>query len=465
MRIMAILTVLMLGLTVLLMSSSWDVPLDQAVGEQLVYSLPEPAPEDNIYIGVCGLGLIQDGDVVTAGQKYVQGGAQYQADPKRNKFLIMYYQNPCHNMSEKNCLAQIVAGASAMNEEIEKNKDILERYQTVQNMTRFVNLSGITDNGPQYQILHQASSLIRAKALLDIKQGRVSAGLNSLEKELDFYKRIYQSEYVSLGDLLSAVDMTRHSLNAIKNILEDDQIDLRGQEDRLRKMLDVNLSVDRMMGAAMKWEKRQVLHIPDLVYEEATDGDMSLERGLARLFLVLLFKKNRTINELGAKMDKYFEQVLETPLLNFPVSYASQVLMERDLPADYEPKFSGLYSKYGLFFFQNHVGETILRMAHPDYLQFGARFRDAVVYSHLIRARLELRFMADRPSSISEALARLGPETWDPYTGRPFEWDENKNTLWTVSAFRAGLEAGSKSGDSDSSLLRVEIAVPPAPQP
>lgn len=66
--------------------------------------------------------------------------------------------------------------------------------------------------------------------------------------------------------------------------------------------------------------------------------------------------------------------------------------------------------------------------------------------------------MADRPPNISEALARLGPETWDPYTGRPFEWDQNKNTLWTVSAFKAEAESG-KSVASDPSLIRVEIAV------
>ena len=37
--------------------------------------------------------------------------------------------------------------------------------------------------------------------------------------------------------------------------------------------------------------------------------------------------------------------------------------------------------------------------------------------------------MADRPADIAEALAHLGPETLNPYTGKSFEWNKEANSL------------------------------------
>lgn len=57
------------------------------------------------------------------------------------------------------------------------------------------------------------------------------------------------------------------------------------------------------------------------------------------------------------------------------------------------------------------------------------RLNDTLVRSHLRRAQLELRLMPARPDDLSQALSRLGPETLNPYTGQPFEWDSENNVL------------------------------------
>ena len=458
-KLLIIMGALILCLIVLAIGSSGDDPLDPEVQKELSFRFPEVAPEENAYVGVSGLGGIADGDVVAAGQKYLKEGPALQPDPAQDKPFDFSYKNPClAEGSGRECLDAIVADAAAIDEAVKKNGEIIERYYVVQQMPLYVNDSvSFMAPVPRFHHLLDVSKLIGAKALLDIKRHGLDPALNSIEKDLDFYERICRSEHISMIELMISIAAIKNNLVELNKIIEDDQVDLGGYEDRLRKMLDLDLNSTQMLTVALKSERRQFIQGFDEAITEFSDEGLSPQYKWMKPFYRLIFKRNMTLNRIASRMTETINQVQAAPLLGFPDFYARHEMEMADGHSSYtaELTIKDLYNAYGLFFFKNYVGEHMANIAQPYYMRYAARANETIVYSHLLRAQLELRLMAERPDDISEALAVLGPETWNPYTGQPFAWDREKNTIWAESVIRKG---GGR--DNDPSSGRLEVAAP-----
>ncbi len=452
-KLSIVLLILVLAGVALIIGSLGDDPLDPAVKEALAFQPPETAPEDNAYIGVCGLGAVEDGDVVTAGKKYLSDRSQANSDSVKAGDLDFSYQNPCLEPGREACLDQIAAEAPTINEALQKNHEILNRYRTVRKMPRYVNTSSeISDRLPRYGTLIGISKLIAAKALLDMRQGSAAAGLEDIEADLDFYERICQSEQASLIDMMIAIAAIQTHLIGLGKIIEDPRLDLAGHEDRLRKMLALDINAAQMMTAALTLEKQQYLRL----LGGLPDGDMGPPDGLSQKLQLFLYKKNMTLNLVAIRMDEEIRRIQAAPLPGFPKYCAQREAEDQERSG---PTFKDLYQRYGPFFFKNYTGELLINVAQPLYWKYMARINDAFVRSRLLRAQLELRLMADRPEDVSEALARLGPETWNPYTGRPFEWNKKTNTVWAESA---GWAEADRAPGSAKRLIEGRV---PAPRP
>ena len=438
------------SIVLVVIGSGRDETLDPAVKEVLAMRLPEVAPEDNAYVGLSGLGHIRDGDVVTAGKKFLSADLQVQADSVQEQDFEFSYRNPCLESHDGNegCLDQIAADASTLKADVEKNQKIIERYHIVQKMPFFVcTSSNFMDRVPQYQVVLSASKLIGAQALLDIKQGDLSAGLAAIETDLNFYKRMGQSEHGDLISLMIAMAAIRSNLIEISKVIEDGQIDLAGQEDRLRKMLDLNFSPGSIMTTALKTEKWRALQ----GFDQLADSMLGESSDLKDKRDLFLFKRNMTINQVAAQYDEVIKRVQAAPTLGFPGFLVRDTaeFMEKESSGETSLSIRELYGKYGVFFFKNRTGEIFLNIAQPYYMKYLGRIHDTVVYSRLVRAQLELRIMADRPGDIPAVLAELGPETWNPYTGKPFDWDSEQKCLW------AGIGGKLEKESSDWRIIAV----------
>ena len=433
-----------------------DEPLNPAVAKELAFRYPEVPPSDNAYIGIFGLSGLQDGDVVTAGKKYYENGCPKDQEPSQN--FDYSYRSPCLGQARGNCLDQLVADAAVIKEAVQKNKEYIDRYHIVQKMPLYVNSSsGLFDPAPSYNHLVEISKLIGDKALLDIKQGDLAGGLDAIEKDLNFYKKTGHGEYISLVDLMVTVALVKRHIIGLSKIIEDSRINLSGERERLRKTLELEFDAGRMMTIALKAEERSLLKMYDSIYSAAIPfGEgLSLKNRLEQKFT---FKKNMTLNRAAAQREKIIKLHQAAPLLNFPDYHDQHMSEATDQESSFESglEFKNLYQKYGLFFFKNYYGEVLLGLGSPSYAPYGATVRDAIVYSRLVRAQLELRLMPNRPENISEALAGLGPETWNPYTGKPFQWDRDNNVLWAKTA------RTSKAGDDGLAERKIQVAVPPS---
>lgn len=431
-----ILAVLILGLAVLAIGTGGDEPLEPAAAKAAAFRPPSVAPIYNAYVGVCGLGRPMDGDVVRAGKKYLAEEAEPPGGPASGPGPHYSYLNPCLNKRLDNCLDQILAEAAVISAAYEKNADFVERYRAVKTMPSYVNTSGYNARDAHYRSLLSISKLVSDKAFLDIGQGDLRAGLEALEQEFDFFKMMARSEYIQLADLAAADMRLRDGLILLSRLIEDGRLDIAGEAERFRAMLELDIQVGRVVAAALEMEKRIMLQMLESL---SGKEDSSAQEDDAKGFWPgtlqnNFFKINRTMNSFAALFDEEIRQIQATPLLNFPDSYRS-VVAAQNLEA--RLKIKNLYETYGLFFFKNYFGEYLLSIGRPLGFQIAARVNDSLVYAHLARAQLELRLMADRPEDISEALAGLGPETWNPYTGRPFEWDKENNVLWAELAAAA----------------------------
>lgn len=459
MRMIFLITLFLFAVVVILSGISPDDPLSPSAAAEKNFVYPDLDPKDNIYVGVAGLPWPEDGDVVAAGEKFLRKGdrSSYQDRPSLTVSSDPPYRHPCLEPSAgADCLDSLVSQAAEIKAALAANRVMLERYRDVQKMTGFVNRNEPMAPVPLYNGLIKSTRLIDAQALLDIKQGRVEQGLKAIEKEIDFYQRICHSQYVGLIDLMIAIAGTQINLIALEKVIADESIDLRGQEARLRRMLGLDINI-KMAETALRSEKRQFMQISDLLepqpYFYGPEPDPS--QILPKPFKDLFYKDNMTVNEIAAKMDREIEVITQAPLLGFPEYFQRQreikERQEAERGAYSAPGLKESYHKYGPLFFKNYIGEFMLNVAQPMYLLYAARVNDALLYTRLLRAQLELRLMADRPADAAEALARLGPEFNNPYTGRPFDWDREKNEL------QADKAANMKDLDDKNNAFRVPV--------
>lgn len=455
-KLLIAMAVLGLGLVILIAGGSGDEPLDPSVVRDLVFTVPDVAPADNIYIGVFGIGGLRYGDVVIAGEKYSKHGYPHAEGLPEDELFDRSYVNPCLSPDADNCLDQIVSESADIEAAVAKNRQLIDRYRIVQKMPLFVDTaSDMVDPVPQYSYLIDSTRLISAQALLAAKRGDVSAGLAAVETELDFYRKIYQSEHISLIDLMISVAAVNINLITLKTIIADGAIDLSGQEDRLRKMLELDLDSGRATVAALTSEKRMLLrNLAPGKWEGSPFGpEEGPLAGLGEKIFPYIFKNNMTLNMIAARLDEEIGAIRDRPLLNFPEFYAERAAKMQSGPPESGPSVKRLFKTYGIFFFKNYGGEIFIEMIHQDYLRYAAKVKDQLVFSRLIRTQLELRLMPDRPGSISEALATLGPESFNPYTGAPFNWDQERNSIWAEQAAKSHVASGRE--------VRFEAKVPP----
>ncbi|MDR1350528.1 MAG: hypothetical protein LBJ59_07105 [Zoogloeaceae bacterium] len=79
----------------------------------------------------------------------------------------------------------------------------------------------------------------------------------------------------------------------------------------------------------------------------------------------------------------------------------------------------------------NYIGEVLVLMGRPDYTDYLLRIYDADALLRLVRAQLEYKLAAKQANADSLViLARLPPETFNPYTDKPFDWDTECGVLW-----------------------------------
>ncbi len=391
-------------------------------------------PETNVYYALMGLTADPDTeDFVAAGYMATMDEA-----PDSNRisasFSDLRYDNPCFSFGKNDCVAKILEDTETIERKLIENEILVERYKAMQQMPYFINTDVSFKTAPTYQPLLNLSALLAAQAGIDIEKGNIEKGLIFFAEDLDFYRKILVSQDAMLVDkMIALVQIKRLNTMLSRLIAGNTKIAVR-HADKIGDMLVPLDMPGGLMAEAMTREKIFILKSLNADLNSQTlfetydpeSGTTGQTYGM-NFLSPLVFKKNITLNLYNRRFEYLIEAFRTIPMLGYPDQLALIENRHRE-----EIAHRTLFSEYGLFVWKNYIGEALAAMHDPDPFRYLTRAYDTASYTHLVRAQFELALASSRSQNetIPALQQTLGSETFNPYTGQPFDWDEKQQKLW-----------------------------------
>jgi hypothetical protein len=425
---------LLLALIVLLVWVRQDAPLSPEARRALDYQAPDTPVAENAFIALVGFDAPAGADFMQAGAARIreaQAGKPFQTSVSSLK-LTEDYRYYCVRDRDDKCLEDIRADAANIRRLLADNAELVERYRHAQSLPRYVNT--LTSDIPNSGFGIDISRLLSAAAVLDIQAGQIDQGLAFIEDELRFQRRILAAREAVLLDQLIALAGIRRQLVLLE--LLNEQGLLRGQDARLRALLTPleaptesfrqvlwREHVFQMQGFAKMFSEsgpEDLYTLQDLDTGEKTEATPA-RKLWAYAQYYFLFKPNMSLNLKDELWRDMTAILTETPASRLPARDVRREALAR----------AGCW-KIGPICKHptNFVGEVLLMIDGPGLEDYLLRIHDVDARIRLLRAQLEYQ-LTTRPANEDPAqtLARLGPETFNPYTGKPFEWDAARGVL------------------------------------
>jgi hypothetical protein len=269
---------------------------------------------------------------------------------------------------------------------------------------------------------------LSAQAILDIKNGHVREGLNWIQKDMSFYRRILAAKDAgAVEKMIALMQIQRYAIILSLLIGEND---LRGQDEILRSLL-VPLDVPKESFKDIAWWEytntfQSIYNTPtkeflgeiqvafNASHEESGFG----EKLALKSALYFLYKQNMTANLKSEIMRNWVDIVNETPVA---------ILSSEDIDRKAAERAGCTYYCGHL---KNLAGETLVLISTGVYDKYFLRIYDADALLRLVRAQLEYKLAAKQvDAEPTKILASLPPETFNPYTDAPFYWDAERGAI------------------------------------
>jgi hypothetical protein len=419
-----------------------DAPLSPLAEKILRHQPPPVPPARNAFVGLAGLNAPADGDFILAGEENIRRAnldAPWGSSPEAQKAREISqslkpsakYAYACDKEMTKGCLEAIRADAPNIRRLLAENETLTQRYLAIQAMPEFSNaVVASMEFSLPYSDLMMLSRLLSARAVLDIQAGTVRQGLAFIEQDMAFYRRTLASPEISLMDMMIAAAQIRRQAILLAQLAQEAQ--LEGETKRIKNLL-APLDSPRETFLNALW--REQVFVGQGLYHLA--DSMRLREILPNVapsdFVALfLFRKNMTLNLKSGIGETERTLIRATPLAQ--LREMQKDWWEREI----RPRVCTVSEDY--FYcrhWKNRTGEILATIAQPDHVTYLFRSHDADADIRLFRAQLAFRQATagkKSPESPEKILARLEPETFNPYTGQPFAWNPERNTIGFMPA-------------------------------
>jgi hypothetical protein len=441
-----------------------DEPLSAQAQAALEYQPPPVLPERNAFVGLVGFNAPSGSDFVRAGdEKIRQANLDFQrygfntyaqkqtpqADTPKLAFSVKKYEHSCDKARTETCLDEIRAEAENIHRLQEENRELINRYLKIREMPEFSDYDLSQDAIPPYPEVLSVSKLLSAQAILDIQRGDIAKGLDFIEQDMAFYRKILLAKDITLIDQMVAANQIRRYAILLGLLMEQDA--LRGETERVRSILTPLEDAKETFLVSGQREHIFVLQgLGRLSIQMSEDArNMKSPKFIEYFGYYLIFQRNMTMNlqsEFGENLKHTLKEMPASRLVD-EIPHLYETVRDRvcTIPADY----------FACKHLKNFVGEILVQIAQSNYGAYLLRIYDMDAHIRLVRAQLEYKLAAKPGDDPAQILARLGPETFNPYTEAPFDWNPEQGTL------------GFQPGDSKNRETRVEVRLYPyqAPQP
>jgi hypothetical protein len=419
----------------------WDEPLSPVSEQAFHYQVPPVPPEENAFIALAGLSAPAGSDFIRVGEERVRLLAQGIVPPP-DEASLWFRETPSGEKAEN------------IRQQSEENRELMERYLKITSLPVYANVfvndilmySIETFNYPlENDHLANASQFLTTLALLDIQEGRIAEGLAKMATDQALLRRIYAAKEADYVNKITALQRIRVQTMLLGQLIAQNA--LRDQTEKARALL-TPLENPKEHYLEMRWRehvylwrdrdfgRRETPEIIRALWKRMNGGEGDEEMGYAQklrayFMYYFLYKENMTRNLDGEFLNHEIALINETPL--------SRLASERKiLPGKIRERACGKAPEDSFACkhpWRNYVGEFRFRHLPTAGLTTNRLFEiyDVDAAIRLTRAQLEYQLAVKNhkgaPADVPQVLATLGPETFNPYTEQPFEWNPEKGSI------------------------------------
>ena len=326
----------------------------------------------------------------------------------------------CSWRSGKDCLPQLTWTVSEAKDLLERNAELLGRYQRLKQFHHFQRvLPPRLDNPlPPYMLVMQTSALLQFTATTTLihstDEEERRAALEVIRDEMGYWRSRLTGEH-SLISKLVVLAAVRNGTKLINEIV--DQISRREELEALLAALPLMTESERDMKSALFDEAR--LQLGEALVNPFEQDDSLKGRVHSIVMSVTgLYRTNHTVNFLAAA----FVQAE----IDFSVS-ANQLLARRKLNAD--RKSDADVRDEHVWPYYNVIGRAHVKIGQPALLDYAFRIHDCDALIRLVNLKILYALRSESEKSVVDFVSDSGEALRDPYTLEPMRWDENRGEL------------------------------------
>jgi len=343
-------------------------------------------------------------------------------------------------LSSGNSETTLLASLQALlqqKEQIEKafsdNAELISRYEALQSASDFSETAlpslEVSAKSDEKEVLMLSVIPIRRLLLHKVTLAALYDDreplLNFLERDISLWRLVMKSD-TGPSTAMFASELLISELRFLRALLA--QIDFSASElNRLSYLLTPLSEKELSFLRTLEYEWNSIAKT-FMIMEKNFYSRQNYHSSLIYL-RKWLFQPRASIN-LFAKKTSHWRKVASLPSLEL-AAYRSVIRESQEEKEDVVGIFSFFQKPF------NYLGRSevmkVAEIGDRSYEKAIAMRHDIAAALQLIRAVLELRmariYVEKNPEAVSEFLAQAGEETMNPYTGKPFEWNEGCRRL------------------------------------
>jgi len=438
--VMLVLLVLTGALGIDLVINSVDENLDHRVVS--IKAWPQPIPdEQNGYFAMVGMNVSAGASPYAAGREWIAAvneqnhkqalRKEYPKSPDGLKYVAFddhagIGQNKIFCAPGKeSCWTKLAQSHGEVTAWLSANKELLVRYKALNTYPRWQDaIRYQSDETPRisaYTSLYFGQSLLQASAMLAIEKGQVVQGIRMIEDDVQFFRNLLAGENRIDGKLVGSALL----MNDLAWLLETSQThptELKPYWSQLAKLVEPLSPRQLTMSDAFRFEA-QFYSLLDNIYLRKSIQDDEFPPILKR-WVRLHEKDNAYANLVVNRWGKI-------------ISLSDVTNASLTVPLRTEDFDNILNEKTGMWadWYYNQIGsywsDNLQNISYHNHVN---RLFDLNALNTLVRLRITMLEQGVKAVDVPVFLSRSDPSQFNPETGKPFEWDEQRKQIYFFPA-------------------------------
>ncbi|MGA2779482.1 MAG: hypothetical protein ABSF94_18160 [Steroidobacteraceae bacterium] len=409
----------------LLLINLHDEPLNPQVQAVLDRKYDGVPPAENLFFALLALDSRDPADINAQGRRlyaeylreHAASGSNFRFRFKQDAFLsrLPFSGSPqllCGSAKPRDdCFARALGDRAELEELIEANRLLLDRYKALQQYRRLQNPVSLSINSLilQWQPFRNAKRLWLTDVALQIRAGKVDAGIDALQGDIAFTRRMLAEPDLILIDKMVLASSLRDSLQFLSGLVRD--VPLSDAQYRAVAALLPPLTEDERSLAPVF--VREFTGFANFLGTLNDPNSAAFPPSIVGRLQSKFLKYNATVNLKWSYVEKANAQ--------------SRGTCDQLPPAEFSPKGRLALPFYDYFY--NPIGKVLVVTSVGSLGDFLEGMCDLEGMRRIVVLQTMLHEAKVTDDQVPAFLQRSGPDYGNPYTGLPLEWRPEDRTL------------------------------------